>query len=38
MIHVVTPGVHGKLGKMSFVQNFLPEFWVLGNNESFFKP
>jgi hypothetical protein len=32
MIHLVTSGVHGKLGNMSFVQDFLPEFWVFGNN------
>jgi hypothetical protein len=38
MIHLVTFGVHGKFGKMSFVQNFLLEFWILGNNQSVFVP
>jgi hypothetical protein len=37
MIHLVTAGVHGKFGKISFVQYFLPEFWIFRNNQSIFK-
>jgi hypothetical protein len=38
MIHFVTSGVHEKFGEMSFVQNFLPESWILGNNQSVSEP
>jgi hypothetical protein len=38
MIHLVTAGVDRKFGKMSFIQYFLPEFWILRNNQSVFKP
>jgi hypothetical protein len=38
MIHLVTTGVHGKFGKTSFIQYFLPEFGILRNNQSVFKP
>jgi hypothetical protein len=38
MIHLVTFGVHGKLGKMSFIQYFLPEFRVFRNNQLVLKP
>jgi hypothetical protein len=38
MIHFVASGMHGKFGEMSIVQNFLSEFWILGNNKSVFKP
>jgi hypothetical protein len=38
MIHLVTAGVHGEFGRMSFIQYFLPELWILRNNQSLFKP
>jgi hypothetical protein len=38
MIHFVASRMHGKFGEMSLVQNFLSEFWILGNNKSVFKP
>jgi hypothetical protein len=38
MIHLVTAGVHGKFGKMSFIQYFLPEFGILRSNQLIFKP
>jgi hypothetical protein len=38
MIHFVASGMHGKFGEMSLVQNFLSEFWILGNIQSVFKP
>jgi hypothetical protein len=38
MIHLVTAGVHGKFGKVSFIQYFLSELGVLGNNQSVSKP
>jgi hypothetical protein len=38
MIHLVTVGVHEKFGKVSFIQYFLSELGVLGNNQSVSKP
>jgi hypothetical protein len=38
MIHLVTSGVHGKFGEMSFIQKNFPEFWILGNYQSVFEP
>jgi hypothetical protein len=37
MIHLVTAGVHGEFGKVSFIQYFLSEFGILRNNQSVFK-
>jgi hypothetical protein len=38
MIHLVTAGVHGEFSKVSFIQYFLSELGVLGNNQSVSKP
>jgi hypothetical protein len=38
MIHLVTAGVHGKFGKVSFIQYFLSELGILRNNQSVSKP
>jgi hypothetical protein len=38
MIHLVTAGVHGEFGKVSFIQYLLSELRVLGDNQSVSKP
>jgi hypothetical protein len=38
MIHLVTAGVHGKFGKVSFIQYFLSELGIFRNNQSVSKP
>jgi hypothetical protein len=38
MIHLVTARVHGKFGKVSFIQYFLSELRVLRKNQSVSKP
>jgi hypothetical protein len=38
MIHLVTARVHGEFGKVSFIQDFLPELWIFRNHQSVFKP
>jgi hypothetical protein len=36
MTHLVASWVHGELGGMSLIQNFLPKSLILGNNKSVF--
>jgi hypothetical protein len=38
MIHLVTAGVHGKFGKVSFIQYFLSKLGIFRNNQSVSKP
>jgi hypothetical protein len=38
MVHLGAPWVHGELGEVSLIQNFLPEVPIFRNDQSVFKP
>jgi hypothetical protein len=38
LIHLIAPGVHEKLGKMSLIHDFLPKVLILGNDKSILEP